>query len=157
MSIYIINSDNFTITNKTLCVKHSGVMVILYYSMTCQYCHGAMEVLEKLAPSMPNVTFGIFNIGENLEIASASQETSTPIQYVPITILYVNGTPHVQFNGDEDVQTLRNTILSVINDIQQPSQQSSQQQPQKPTVVPVKGKRTKRQCYLSFNKLPSNS
>lgn len=163
-SIYMINGNSFQVvkrpdTNKpTLAIKQRhGTTLILFYSTTCQYCHEMMNKFEELSTIISNCVFATCNIGDNMEVAEQSQYTDTPITYVPLLVLYINGLPYVRFNGDEDVPTLRDIITKTTNElthqISSASASPAQQQERANRPYdgnPLRGKKMKNKCYIKF-------
>lgn len=102
-----LTPDNFHVNSvdKTLCLgarylKHCFVM---FMNDSCVYCKDVYPAFKALSNS-PNINcmFAVMNVElDDRKILTMSKYTSTPIEYVPYMIMYVDGRPHSQFHPNE--------------------------------------------------------
>ncbi len=65
----------------------------MFSGNNCTYCQELNLFLKKLVGTIPNCQIGTVNVSLQPELAELSQQTTTPIRYVPLIIFYINGTP----------------------------------------------------------------
>lgn len=130
MSLYHLSASDFVIMrnedNINLCTEINGISVVLFYSPACVHCN---RVAIPLIKSMPNVLrgciYGMINVSTNKQLIDSSQNSTTPIKFVPFFVLYYNGMPYAIFNSSHDVNTLTNFIKEVAEHIRQESKNNS--------------------------------
>lgn len=118
------------------CVKR-GISVVLFYSSKCEHCLKLIPIFKKLPGHINGVQFALSLVTP--EIAMVSKKTISPIQYVPLIILFVNGRPFVIYDGPFSEHEIKSFIIDYGNKIsarerdtfQQQRQQPQRQQPQR--------------------------
>lgn len=140
-----------------LCNKISGFSLILFYSTQCKHSMNFLPNFRKLPGVISGCQFGMINISKNKDLVKISSGTITPIEYVPYLILYSNGKPFMRYDGQHDINSIKNFIMDVNNKLKHKRQFS------KGTVVkngrkkipsytignPLYG--TEERSYLEFN------
>ncbi len=74
--------------------------LIMFSGNNCTYCQELKPIFKKLVGTIPNCQIGTVNVSLQPELAELSQQTTTPIRYVPLIIFYINGTPFKEFGGN---------------------------------------------------------
>lgn len=119
MSVHTLTHHNFTVLGshkKTLCVNINVKLLLVFFKMdTCNICAQFEPIFYQLSQTDTRVSYGILNITQNREIAIWSRQTSTPINAVPTLILYVDGKPHVKFNGNKNIPSIQNFITQALS------------------------------------------
>jgi thiol-disulfide isomerase/thioredoxin len=109
----------------TNCVKR-GISVVLFYSSKCQHCTKLIPIFKKLPGHINGVQFALSLVTP--EIAMKSNKTISPIQYVPLIILFVNGRPFVRYDGAFTENDIKSFIIDYGNKISARERDTFQQQ-----------------------------
>jgi len=163
MSLLFLNTDNFSISKgergSLLCNGIEGFSLILYYSTQCDYCHEVIPIFKQLPKYIQGCKFGILNVSKNNKLIEMAKNTIAPLEYVPYIILYTNGKPFMRYEGNLDINSIKNFIL----DVQKNLKHKEQFTPVKKTEVlkqsipaytignPVSGSSNNKRCYLNFD------
>ena len=114
-SLSFLDSDDFTIKQGTsgalLCHDLQYVSLVLFYSTHCVYCQKLIPIFKQLPQLIVGCQFAEINISVNKRILEMSHQTITPIKYVPLIILYVNGIPYMEYKGPYDINEIRKFIM----------------------------------------------
>jgi thiol-disulfide isomerase/thioredoxin len=115
MSLMILSTEDFFLRHENgvnvLTHPISGISILLFYSKQCRHCQFILPTFYSFPEKISGCIFGLVNISINKSLAITSQQTNTPIQYVPLIILYVNGRPFKKYSGPLDEQNIRAFIL----------------------------------------------
>ena len=169
MSALLFLSDkDFLVTKHpqgtVLCNRIRGLSLILFYSTQCVYCKEFLPVFKRLPGSISGCEFGIINVsvGNNRQVVESAKSTISPIKYVPLIILYVNGRPVMRYDGPENDIEIKKFIVEVsskLNTKQQFTPSQNQVIKQKSSGIPaycvgkpVKGSKKDKVCYLEWDK-----
>lgn len=147
-----------------LCHEIQGLTLILFYSTACHYCQQIIPVFKTLPGRINGCQFGLVNISTSKPVVGMSKQTSHPIKYVPLIIIYVNGMPFYEYRDEYSVEKIVSFIQNVASKIPRPqfssnSNQRQQQQEQKRGKfqprrqpycegLPVFGDKKDMVCYL---------
>lgn len=120
----------------------NGMSLVLFSKNDCPHCTNFVPVYEKAMqyiynaseqqqPPLPMPKFFVCQLdGDNKDIIRMSQATATPLQYVPLLMLYVNNLPYRAFSGQPDIDSVFNFIAENSNALME-----SQEQPSPAPVV----------------------
>ncbi len=107
-------------------------------------------VFKKLVGTIPNCQIGTVNVSLQPELAELSQQTTTPIRYVPLIIFYINGTPFKEFGGnytEENCKTfVKEVSIKAYEIIGTPQQEEGSI-----SHTVLERRCSKRVCYLNFD------
>ena len=101
----------------------------------------------------------MINVSTNKTVVDKARETVTPISYVPLMILYINGRPFMIYKGPCSKEEISKFVIEVTNNVQK-KQQFSQGKITKPDEtsipaysigIPLKGCGKDMVCYLEYN------
>lgn len=159
--LLFLTSDDFHVANgtkgKILCHSIPNLSLILFYSTMCEHCQNLIPIFKRLPGTIGGCQFGMINVSTNKKCVQDSQETITPIEYVPYIILYINGRPFMRYNGPQDSGEIRRFVMEVakkVNTKQQFSskhvKQPSKKIPEYTLGIPLCGEDNK--CYLIMDK-----
>ena len=162
MSLLFLNTENFNISKgergSLLCNGIEGFSLILFYSTQCDYCHQVLPLFKQLPKYIQGCKFGILNVSKNNKLVAMSKDTIAPLEYVPYIILYTHGKPFMRYEGNPDIESIKNFILDVQKNLKHKEQFAKTQQ--KPSIKksipaytignPISG--NKNRCYLDFKK-----
>ena len=162
MSLLFLNTENFNISKgergSLLCNGIEGFSLILFYSTQCDYCHKLLPVFKQLPKYIQGCKFGILNVSKNNKLVAMSKDTIAPLEYVPYIILYTHGKPFMRYEGNPDIDSIKNFILDVQKNLKHKEQFAKTQQKtsiKKSIPAYTIGKHisgNKNRCYLDFRK-----
>ena len=100
------------------CVRITGISFVVYYASTDELSSRFVgEVFRPMSSSVSGCTFAECNLTEQPDIVSHITQSTTPIQFVPAMILYVNGRPVKLFPPNID-RTRGNIQKWIVRSIQ---------------------------------------
>lgn len=164
-SLLFVSTGDFTLANggkgPILCHSIPGFSLMLFYSPHCQFCSEFIRVFRDLPGTVGGCQFGILNVSTNRKLVEMSQNTITPIKYVPYVILYIDGKPFMEYKGPRQIGEIQRFVMDVAENIKQKQSFVSQVNknaarngskqapiPQYTVGRPVKG--DDEVCYLQF-------
>lgn len=101
-----------------VCNNIKGLSLILMYSTKCQHCQRLIPIFKKLPGSIGGCQFGMINVTTDPDIVLMSRNSISPIKYVPLIILYVNGKPFIRYDGPHTEQDIRSFLIDVSGKLQ---------------------------------------
>ena len=96
-----------------LCNNIPGISLCLFYSTQCSYCQQLIPEYKKLPGSISGCHFGMINVSKQKSILHVSKNCLTPIQYVPLIILYANGTPLARYDGPNEIEEIKKFVIDI--------------------------------------------
>ena len=91
-----------------------GTSIVLFYAGGCQFSMVLLPIFKKMPKSdIHGVQFGVMNVGFYKEIVQKAKDSDTPIEYVPLIIMYNNGVPSVKYEGELTEQGLLEFIKAM--------------------------------------------
>ena len=122
MSLFYLKYGDFHIKQGTdaplLCHGMQHISLVLFHSTQSAYSQQVAPIFKMLPEVIRGCQFGIVHIGQNMHLVEMSQQTNTPIEYVPLIIMYVNGIPYMEYKGPADLQNMRHFIVTQYNAIE---------------------------------------
>lgn len=116
-ALLYLTADDFYITKgkkgNLLCNTIKGYHVVLFYSTACPHCKCLIPIFKNLPGSVGNCQFAMVNVSHNKNIVLRSNDTISPIKYVPLIIFHVDGKPFMKYNGPNDICEIRRFIFEV--------------------------------------------
>jgi hypothetical protein len=94
-----------------LCHRIKDFSLVLFYSKNCKICPGVIEIFKRLAGKVSGCHICMTQM--NKDIFKMSMGTNTPVEYVPLVILYTNGKPLIRCETEYNEQTLIDFIIDV--------------------------------------------
>ena len=104
-----INSDESTVQLR------EGLTLILFYSNNCSYCDSLISQYKRLPTNLLGVNYGMINLNNHSNLVNMSNESISPIKYVPLLTLYLNGLPYLEYEGENTLDAIKAFILEVSN------------------------------------------
>jgi thiol-disulfide isomerase/thioredoxin len=123
--VYFLSDADFFIKrieqNNYLTTKIDGYSFILFFSPECEFSRHVHPIFKQLPRKMNNCcTFATMDVSDPNSQAtirsSVSQETNTPICYVPYLIFYINGFPYLRYQPPEMGTINENHLLTFVFD-----------------------------------------
>lgn len=122
--LLFLQSDDFSIQKgqkgDILCNSIRGISLILFYSPSCPFCQNLIPVFKRLPGQLGGVHFGMINVSNEPEVIKMSKYTISPIKYVPLIILFINGKPFIRYETEKlpTEEEIKNFIIDVVGKIQ---------------------------------------
>jgi thioredoxin-like negative regulator of GroEL len=91
--------------------KLTGFSLILFYSTQCTHCKTLVPVFKQLPTAIGGCQFAMMNVSNNKETVLSSQKTITPIKYVPLVMLYIDGKPVSQHSGAHTIEAISEFVI----------------------------------------------
>jgi hypothetical protein len=115
-------------STQILTVNIKGPLLVFFRLSADPNCKEFEPVFAELSKVEGRVAYGSLDLKAYRDVGVASKETNTPINSVPILILYIDGYPKAKYNGTRNITSIRNFISQMFKPQQQQSQQQNQQQ-----------------------------
>jgi hypothetical protein len=162
---FSVISDNKT--NNILINNINGFSLILFYSTQCTYCKTILPIFRRMPGTINGCQFGMINIGRNKDVIRMSQNTITPLTYVPYVILYYNKKPYMRYDGPHDINEIQNFVYEVANSIKRQLDTNNVSEdslvdeqsyiiPDYCIARPTKGGLKENICYINFSEAYKN-
>ena len=126
---------------KNLHLNIKGYSLLLYYSTSCEWCQALIPQFKKLPGTVGGCTFAMINISQNKGLVEKSKLTKTPIRYVPLIILFINGEPFMRYDGPPKYDEIKKFVIEIAQKVSNSrgtrrvnKNQQVQKQPQKATI-----------------------
>ena len=120
--LLFLTTEDFNIQRGTkgniMCTMIQGFSLILFYSTECEHCKSLIPIFKRLPGSVGGCQFGMINVSHNKQCVIMSRETIAPIQVVPYIVLYINGKPHMRYNGPYIAEEIGRFIVEVARKVQ---------------------------------------
>ena len=164
--LYFLTEDDFELSNshegKTLSLKsmNNGLYLVLFYSSECVFCDELIKIFKRLPETIFGCKYGMVNLNQNSKIVSLANESISPITYVPELILYFNQQPYLKYEGENDINQIREFVLEVSTKLEKasfiseekPMKEETQKNQNNIMGKPLKGhKKKKNVCYIKQN------
>jgi len=159
--LLFLSSEDFSIQRGTkgniMCHNIPGFSLILFYSTHCEFCQNFIPVFKKIPGTIGGCQFGMLNVSKNRETVEMSQNTISPIKYVPYIVLYINGKPFMSYKGPPEEAEIRRFVMEVANNVQKKQQFSKEKVKDETSTsipaytigVPISGGKDQMVCYLT--------
>lgn len=107
-----------------LCHGIKGYSLIMFYSTHCPKCQTMIPVFKRLPGTIGGCQFGMVNVGNNRKCIEMAKQTVTPIQYVPLIILYINGKPFMRYPAERPgtIENLQKFVIEIAENVRQKQQ-----------------------------------
>lgn len=116
-SLLFLDNDDFYIQQGMLSHSIKGISLLMFYANECSYSHKIAPIFKQLPRVINGCQFGLVNLSMNPGIIDMSQSTILPIEYVPLIVLYNNGTPYIKYDGEGTLEGLTQFVIDVSNHI----------------------------------------
>lgn len=140
--LLFLNSQDFQLNqgkNGTLLTtKIPGLSLLLFCSPRCPHSNNLLPIFKKLPTLINGCNFGIINVSKNRQLVQMSQQSITPITYVPYILLFVNGKPYMVYNGPHTEQNITEFVVEVANKLPKQSKEKfiSHEEEETPNKIP---------------------
>ena len=120
--LLFLTSDDFHnqrgVKGNIMCTNIQGFSLILFYSTECSHCQSLIPIFKRLPGSVGGCQFGMINVSCNKQCVIMSRDTIAPIKVVPYIVLYINGKPHMRYNGPYISEEIGRFIVEVARNVQ---------------------------------------
>jgi thiol-disulfide isomerase/thioredoxin len=123
-----LTPNDFAIQNGELVKPNDqGYTFVFFFTNDCRWCDDVKPAFNYLSRMIRGVNFAYMDVSQNnWQLRDMSLRTMTPIEYVPLLILFGNGHQIAQFFQDED--NPQNNIPKMQNFIMANTRRQHQQQ-----------------------------
>ena len=120
--LLFLTSDDFNIQRGVkgpiMCTSIQGFSLILFYSTECNHCQSLIPIFKRMPGSVGGCQFGMINVSHNKQCVILSRNTIAPIKVVPYIVLYINGKPHMRYDGPYVAEEIGRFIVEVSRSVQ---------------------------------------
>ncbi|ABF82050.1 hypothetical protein MIV020R [Invertebrate iridescent virus 3] len=156
--LLLLEDEDFTLVEnqaKTFHLSHtvSGkYSIVMFYTDTCPQC-SVLKPIVLYFVGDPLLQICLVNVydSDSQNIIPMSLKSTTPLEYVPFIVFYVNGLPFKIFDGESTLLNFKNFILQTIQEADQIPTDTAAQQSEIPSYTLGKPKSSK-VCYLTYEK-----
>lgn len=121
-ALLFLSEDDFNVAQgqkgSLLCNNINGFSIVLFYSTQCVHCHTLVPIFKSLVGTITNCQFAMINVSQQKRVVGLSQNTITPIRYVPYIVFYVKGRPFMKYNGPPEGGEIRRFITEITRNLQ---------------------------------------
>lgn len=126
--LFLQPQDYYINANGQMCTSLKGFSMVFYTSDKCNICKRLKPQFNQLSKIIQGCTFAYMDVAqENMKIRKMAAQAGTPIDHVPIFVLFLDGVPTALFNLNEKTQSfgedLRQWLIKTTTDIVKYSQQ----------------------------------
>lgn len=157
-----LTPENFYVDREgKLCNKVPGYSFVLFSSPNCAFCKDVIPAFTKLSQMIQGCTFSTMNVEQQRQkIRDIAQQSDSPINYVPLLILYGNGRPIAQYFPDEqnpqsNLEKMKQFLVHQTSNKKQGQGQAQSSTDTGPPVpaysMGIPGNSQRRVCYLNFD------
>ena len=115
--LFYLNETDFTVKEnqkgKILTAGIEGYSLVLFYSTKCQHCQSLIPIFKKLPNTVGGCTFAMVNVSQNKGLITKSSTTKSPIKYVPLMILHINGEPFMRYDGPHELEEMKRFVIEI--------------------------------------------
>ena len=99
-----------------IATKVPGVVFVMFHADpgVCQACDLAKPEFGQLFQHFPSAKFAYCNLSRNQRLSSMSFQTITPLNKVPLFIVFVNGRPFVNYTGERQFKFFAEFMQQVL-------------------------------------------
>lgn len=99
-----LTPNDFAIQNGQLVKPNDqGYSFVFLFTNDCRWCDDVKPAFNYLSRMIRGVNFAYMDVAQNnWQLRNMSLRSGTPIQYVPLLLLFANGRQIAQFHQDED-------------------------------------------------------
>jgi len=156
-----LTPNDFAIQNGELVkLNDQGYSFVFFLTNDCVYCADVKPAFNYLSKMIRGVNFAYMDVNQNNnKLPNMSLRTTSPIEYVPLLLLFANGRKIAQFFQDEvkpenNIQKMQQFIINNTRpqSTQQPQSTTSQPSNIPPYTIGIPGNLASRKvCKLYEN------
>jgi hypothetical protein len=110
-----------------VCCKQPGVLFVMFHAdpNVCQYCEAAKPEFMQLGQVIAGAKFGLCNLSRCKGLVQTSFQTITPLDKVPLFILFVNGRPFMNYAGEKQLKHFAEFMQQALQRLSQATVQTN--------------------------------
>jgi len=118
MAFHQVTSKNFRVVageKRTLNIDLGGKVLLFIKMEGCAGCSAFFPIFQELARMDKRVNYAVFDITSQTEksVVRLSRDTTTPIETVPLILIYNNGVPYAKYRGKKTLEGVQGFITSI--------------------------------------------
>ncbi len=126
MNLYLGEQDFYVdkgTKGNVICCTQKGVLFVMFQADpgVCQYCELAKPEFMQLPQIIGGAKFGLCNLSKCPNLVQLSYQTITPLNKVPLFILFVNGRPFMNYSGEKQIKHFAEFMQNVLQRLSQQS------------------------------------
>lgn len=114
-SVRYLTDQDFETRNgkngKILCIKDKSFSMVMFSAPTCHHCTKTYPIFKQLSSVIQKCTFSIVDLSAYPQIAIASRSTISPIERIPMIILYISGVPYLRYDGKREAKDIQEFVV----------------------------------------------
>jgi hypothetical protein len=126
MNLYLGEQDFYVdkgTKGNVICCTQKGVLFVMFQADpgVCQYCELAKPEFMQLPQIIGGAKFALCNLSKCPNLVQLSYQTITPLNKVPLFILFVNGRPFMNYSGEKQIKHFAEFMQNVLQRLSQQS------------------------------------
>jgi len=116
--VSILTSQNFSVVHGKNCrvlkISVPGNVLVFFKATVCPGCGEVEPIFGALATKDHRVSYCVVNVDDYRDLIMMARETSTPIQAVPMLMLYCNQFPKARFTGAKNLPSIQSFLTKAL-------------------------------------------
>jgi len=110
-----------------ICCNQPGVVFVMFHAdpKVCQFCDLAKPEFMQIGQVIASAKFALCNLSRCKGLVTQSFQTITPLDKVPLFILFVNGRPFMNYNGEKQLNAFAEFMQQALQRLQQATIQTN--------------------------------
>jgi thiol-disulfide isomerase/thioredoxin len=117
MPVASLSSQHFALVGqqkRVMVLQVPGVVLVMFKTRECPSCKSFEPTFVQLSNNDNRVVYAVADLTANRNIGMMSMNSTTPLQKVPMLIIYNEGRPYAKFNGKRDIPSLKAFISKAL-------------------------------------------
>lgn len=109
------------VNGPVVCCTQKDVCFVMFHAdpSVCTFCDAAKPEFVRCAQVIAGAKFGLCNLSRAQNLISKSFNSITPLNKVPLFILFVKGRPFMNYNGEKTLKHLADFMQKALQRLQQ--------------------------------------
>lgn len=116
--VSILTSQNFSVVpgrnGRVLKISVPGNVLVFFKATVCPGCAEVEPIFSALAAKDHRVSYCMVNVDDYRDVILMARDTSTPIQTVPMLMLYCNQFPKARFTGAKNLPSIQSFLTKAL-------------------------------------------
>ena len=123
-NLFYLGEQDFFLSQGTsgmvVSCNQRGICFVMFHADTgvCPHCDNAKPEFQQLSRIIPGARFGLCNMSRCPNLMAQSLRTQTPLNRVPVFLLFINGRPWLTYAGEKQVKHFANFMQQAMQRIQ---------------------------------------
>jgi len=104
MAVQEATANDFRLLHGVMTINRPGYTLVFFKMTGCAGCNAFAPIFSDLSVTAPGIDhFVTINVSTYRNVVAMSRDTKTPIQIVPLIILYIDGKPYAKYTGKKSL------------------------------------------------------